>query len=657
LSSVNTFETIASRNSSRYVNAAFEQGIVHPVGMCLQDAGWRFGPWLRDGRFTYQPTEYVTWRDYFEKVATRSTQQECRLSQEDIQVSLAWGAQVLQKIARQVRSAENRIVMAEKMAALAGVYRDASWPQRDLDEAWRVLLLAQHHDCWIVPYNGRAGSTWADKVAAWTTRTRQTSEQIIQQSMAALNPTPETNGPTYLRVFNTLGSSRHDLASFSLPDGLRGTAVELLDDQGREVASQISSQTDSGPEKILFLANVPPLGFETYRVEKRVPSSIKGASISTGPDGCCKIESDLYSIVLDPAKGGTIRSLVAKKLGHRELVDRLADRRFGEIRGWFYAENKFKSNAENPATITPLESGPLRVRLKISGRIGSNPVTQILTVVQGQRRIDFSLQIDWQENPRIGADFEQVSGYRAEHDQKAFYDDRFKLLALFPLKLAPQRVFKDAPFDVTESRLTNTFFNCWSGIKNNVMLNWVDAEDTSKHCGVALLTDHTTSYAHGADFPLGLVLQYAGVGLWGRNYDVNGPTEVNYALVPHAGNWEQSGLEEECAKWKEPIMTAGFQTSQTPTKPKRSLLTMDSPGWEIPTLMMDRGSIMVRLFNTSTDAVRRQISYDGHAAKIELVQLDGKVLKELARHETRQGRTTVDFALPGFGIATLKISP
>ena len=46
--------------------------------------------------------------------------------------------------------------------------------------------------------------------------------------------------------------------------------------------------------------------------------------------------------------------------------------------------------------------------------------------------------------------------------------------ALFPLALRGQKVFKDAPFDVTESRLTNTFFEAWSEIKNNVMLHWVD---------------------------------------------------------------------------------------------------------------------------------------------------------------------------------------
>src|SRR6185503_10354966 len=40
------WETIASNNSYEYVQQAFGAGIRHPVGMCLQDAGWLYGPWL-----------------------------------------------------------------------------------------------------------------------------------------------------------------------------------------------------------------------------------------------------------------------------------------------------------------------------------------------------------------------------------------------------------------------------------------------------------------------------------------------------------------------------------------------------------------------------------------------------------------------------------
>ena len=38
-------------------------------------------------------------------------------------------------------------------------------------------------------------------------------------------------------------------------------------------------------------------------------------------------------------------------------------------------------------------------------------------------------------------------------------------------------------------------------------------EASGEH-GLALLTDHTSSYVHGTDHPPGLVLEDSGIGLW-----------------------------------------------------------------------------------------------------------------------------------------------
>ena len=80
--------------------------------------------------------------------------------------------------------------------------------------------------------------------------------------------------------------------------------------------------------------------------------------------------------------------------------------------------------------------------------------------------------------------------------------------------------------------MENTFFNRWDSIKHNIILNWVDVASKDNSCGLSLFTDHTTSYAHGKDFPLALNVQYAGKGLWGRDYIIDRPTEISYALIP-----------------------------------------------------------------------------------------------------------------------------
>lgn len=647
-----TWQTIAFDNSPAYIEAALEAGIKDPIGMCLQDAGWRLGPWLRDGQHAYQPTEYTTWRNYFENVASQRPGQDWRVSQEDIHVSLVWGAQVLQRIAQQVRAAENRIVIAEKMATLAGVVAKSDWPKEQLEEAWRTLLLSQHHDCWIVPYNGRPQNTWADKVARWTAATGEAANQIIEHSKRAMGLHGDGQNALAVRVFNTVAAERSEVVTVSLPTGWSNSEARVLRLDGAEVPTQAGSE----PQTLLFRASAPSLGFNTYRIEQgHGVRPVKGAIVREA-NGRVRAETDCYRMELDPAKGGTIRSLLAKRLNNRELVASDSERGFNELRGYFFDQERFFSTADKPAKVEVIESGPLRVQLQITGELATNPVTEWITLVEGEPRIDFRVKIDWRGNPRIGADFGQSSRFRNQEARRAFYDGRFKLLALFPLNLKTQQVFKDAPFDVTASRLANTFFNSWSEIKNDVLLHWVDVYDPGDGVGLALLADHTTSYAHGPDFPLGLTLQYAGVGLWGRDYTVKGPTEVNYSLLPHAGNYEQAGLWRATDAWSEPLQTSVSDASLKEQPTSFSLLSLERPGWEVPTMRNQAGSVLVRLFNASSDGSPTKAHYDGAASKVELVQLSGEVVREIPIRKEGEG-VTFELVLRKFGIGTLRITP
>jgi alpha-mannosidase len=225
------------------------------------------------------------------------------------------------------------------------------------------------------------------------------------------------------------------------------------------------------------------------------------------------------------------------------------------------------------------------------------------------------------------------------------------------LNLRQQKIFKDAPFDVTESRLTNTFFETWSGIKNNVLLHWVDAFDGDAGVGVALLTDHTTSYAHGTNHPLGLTLQYSGVGLWGRDYRIEGPTTVNYALLPHAGDWQTAGLWTASSAWNEPLVARLNPGGTEADANDNSLLTVTNARWEIPATRMSDGKTQVRLFNPSDDGRVKTVFFGAQASRVELVQLNGRVVKELPVRKGSQGRSVFELALPPMGIGTLRITP
>ena len=642
------WQTIAFGKSPVYFKACFAQGIEHPVGMCLQDAGWRGGPWIgpaQSGRPV--PPRSVTWRDYIRRVTPARSDDDWHFTQEDVKPGLMWGAQVLQRIAQQGRAAEHRLLVAEKLAAMARVEAGLPSDTAALDEAWRNVLLTQHHDCWIVPYNGRAGNTWADQVRRWSGVANANSDLAARRSLDALLGGGPGGGHRFVRLFNPTAAAVDAVVPVTmttLPTQPRTVSIEA---DGRRRATQVVASATPGPATLLVRAAVPPLGSAT--VELRDDAELAEPGVTTSViEGAVVIESDRYRVEFDPARGGTIRSLRAKALGGREFVDPAHERRFNEIRGHFYDQGGFQSSADGPAEVRVVEAGPLRATAEVAGKIAGHPFVQRVSVAQGSPVIDCSARIDWRGHPGIG-ESREADGYY--NRRRAAYDDRFKLVAHFPTPLDRPQVVKNAPFDVCASGLGDTFYNSWEGIKHNVILDWVDVGDRAGEHGLALFSDHTTSYTHGRDFPLGLTLQYAGKGLWGRDYRVDGPTEVRYALMPHAGRWDAAGVSAASASWQEPTLAA---PSGADDRPGRSLVAPHDPGWEVPALFEKDGTLQIRLFNAAGAAGPGAVDLGFEAGTIQLVELDGRVVQELKPEPAGPGRWTVRLSIPRLGFRTLR---
>jgi hypothetical protein len=490
--------------------------------MCFQDAGWDGGPWHSE----YEPTLYTTWTNYFEMIKGKVGREDWHFTQEDIKPGLVWGAQVVQEIARQVRVSENLLVTAEKMAAMDYLFNGKSWPVEDFAEAWRTLMLAQHHDCWIVPYNGRPGNTWADKVVRWTDATNQIASEKI------LNLFDRTDKLEYIRVYNTLGLARKEEVVLILPEHLRDRQVKVVDAKGNL--------------KLLFEASVPGMGYATYRLklsDKELPSE-KEINFSLKK---LTIETDYYSVIIDPAHGGTITSLIDKKNRNRQLVQN--GKYLNDLRGFFYREGRFHQGSE--------------------------------------------------------------------------------------------------------SRLGNTLYSSWDSIKHNVILNWVDITGHERDYGVALFSDHTTSYLQSDSLPLGLTVQYSGKALWGRDYRIHGSTEMRYALLPHYGDWENGEVEKASSQWNEP-MVAQFTTRSTEI-PEMSLLETVGDNLGITSMIVEDGNLLVRIYNTSSRKISREVVWNCSVDKIEQVDLKGDPIRELSPVNKSDGRFLTTISIPQFGFATLRL--
>ena len=643
-----TWQTTAWGNSESYLKACRNAGIEHPVGMCFQDAGWKNGPWLGSGKNIKHNSIYVTWKDYFENISIGKTNDDWHFSQEDVRVNLMWGSQVMQKIAQEVRVSENMIIMAEKMSAMAHLDNNYNCNQADFDEAWRTLMLAQHHDSWIVPYNGlNKRGTWADQITRWTDQTNSIAKHAMVTSMQSFDKKKASDTSMsqqgYVRVYNTLGTKRTEKVNVLLPNEYIDSDIEVYDQKKKAIGCFVEKEGNN--VRLLFEAEIPPFGYSTYLVQKKKSGKedVSGGNKVNERDGV--VENEQYKIVFDLSKGGIIKSLIAKKEGNKEFAEKTKGQySLGELRGYFYEEGKFRSSTESPARMSIIKNNPFETSVKIEGEIASHPFAQIITLTKGQKGIDFDLTINWKQNVGIG----EYKEKRWRDNRRAYCDDRYKLSVLFPVDLRSPRVYKNAPFDVCESQLDDTFFGTWDRIKHNIILNWVDLAEEKGDYALALLSDHTTSYSHGKDYPLGLTAQYSGGGLWGPDYKITRPLHIKYALVPHRGKWDKAGISTVSESWNQPLFCSYYPSVELVNK---SFVDLQDTGYQVSALKVVENGILLRLFNAEGDGKARKVTFTMPISGIEEIDLNG-VCIDRKNIKSRGKATDMTLSMPRFGIKT-----
>ncbi|MDW5265398.1 MULTISPECIES: glycoside hydrolase family 38 C-terminal domain-containing protein [Acidobacteriaceae] len=677
---VNTWETEAEDASPSYLIKCVDHGIPQPVGMCFQDLGWAARP-----RIAGPHVRYVTWQEYLFDIA-RVPAKDWHFTMEDIRTTLPWGEKTLQKVAQQSRSAETRLLTAEKIAAMACVQCGAEWPANSLNSAWEQVMWSQFHDSWITATTKSGRQAWAFQVAAQTLEAQNTAEDILQQSASTLSQGQDDVprhpiGTQRLRVFNTLGHDREDLVECTIAFDRHTEDLRVLDEHGAELPIQWSAirryhpgesgppspepaQGPASPEintgRLLFKARVPAVGFNSYQV---VPLPARSAGIAhsvvkalMNEDGTILLENEFYSIRLDPKRGGAITSLLEKE-GSRELCPDSGEFLFNEYRGYFIAQKRWRSSTETPATVEILESGPIRAVVCVNGEVGGCPSRTLITLVTGEHRIDFDATFHFAQETWIGDPWDIQPKDRMTEQHRSSNDGRWKLQALFPTSFAQTTLDKNGAFDVCRSRNANTYFQRWDEIKHNIIVNWVDVLNESKDAGLALFSEHTTAYTHGPDHPLSIVLGWGWEGgFWWGKCPLLGEQRAQYSLIPHRENWQQAKLWQEQSKLEEPLLPALIDGRSLVGPARHSLLSVSDEGVQLSSMMHVDNALEVRLFNAKTIESHCTITCSFKPTRAQLVELNGKVNSELTLHTKSSGDTSVNLVMQPFGIRTLRFS-
>ncbi|MDO5447435.1 MAG: glycoside hydrolase family 38 C-terminal domain-containing protein [Prevotellaceae bacterium] len=613
------WQTMGWGNTRLYWDACDKAGIKQPISMTFQDAGWTKGPWIGYGQQQHG-TQYTLWSDYCEKYAPTAEKPDYRMSQEDVCPGLMWGSQVMQQLALNVRRAENYLVNAEKCMVIENLMSPGKNVQlingettTQMNEAWRTLLLSEHHDCWIVPYNRlNIHGTWADNVALWTKASIDIARNEVEKAL------PESNGNGYgWLFFNTLPYARKQIVE----DGNKTFAVEV---------------PAFGYAKIADADIVEATATKDILIKKHE----------------CKIENGMYRMVLDLKKGGVVQSLVVKD-GKTEYVDDKSDYSFGELRGYFKKNNAFCSSTEKPATATVIKDNSLVKSVSVKGEIAGVPFTKVITMTEGDPKIKVELTIDWDSNTQIG-DFTFANpkrGRREKGPQRVnYYDTRYMLNVFFPTTVGESKIVKDAPFDVCESKLEDTYYNRWDSIKHNVVLNWIDQQGESGN-SLAVFSDRTTSYSFGKDYPMALTVQYSGPGLWGRNYVIKEPNKMVYHIMPHKGNWEDAHLQMHDDMLNTPETATQTKVDRTES---HSFLSLDGTGYTLSAFINDGDAMTLRIFNSEGDAQAKTIKIPANVKSMERVDLQGNVLEAIPI-TTLGEYATAEVSMPRFAVTTYRM--
>jgi alpha-mannosidase len=576
-------------------------GIKAPVGMCLQDLGWSSKPLVQN-----IDVEYVTWREYFDRFGSKAAG-EVVFSQEDVLVALPWGNRILQEMLRNIRRVENRILQVEKLQAIAIAQNrrpEECYPL--LEEAWKKLMQAQHHDGYICATCGEGTRMWAFQSNALASECDalldEASELIMESIDGGQSLEVAQEQEQWLRVYNTVGNIRTSEAEITLGFDHGVHEVEVYDERNNRIPSQITpirfyEDGMIGAATLRFYASVHGIGYSTYRVvPASEPSATERIAVKTAQN-TIEVSNDYLHVIFDLTKGGEIIRLFDKET-NRDYAKGVSG--FGSLRGYSVSEGHFIDNTASIVECNIKSNGPLSAELCFHGHFSGIEFQNMVTFRLHDRRIDFETTIDFKKDTEIGYPYEPELEERYHGRKRSSCREDYKIGVRFPLGDCPVKVMKSAPFDLYESRLTDTRYDSWNTIKHNIINGYADIYQESSDTGLAIFCDHVNGYSLADNlFSLTLGFGYHSNFWWGYQ-PLRGKCKIKYSVLPHASNLEEASVPFEDSILREPLLV-----ERLPGKPDHSCFTAfscDNKSVETVTIFQKNGISQVRLFHNSLES-------------------------------------------------------
>ena len=454
------------------------------------------------------------------------------------------------------RVASSQALTAEALS-VAAIFSGLKWTpehQRRLDDAWKNLLIGEHHDALICAiYNeGRD----------FTVPSMRLSADLSREMAGYLATHISVRGRAVL-AFNPTAPPRTEAILIPDAPGIAG----VLDPAGKPLPCQ---RDGAG---LWFLAgDVPALGYKALRL---VPGDTAPASPPPPGHG---LTTDRYAVEFG-AKGG-LAQLKDLRSG-RSLIG--AGGVTGVLRGLV---GRDQVQSEGSVAIT--QNGPCVWQAKESGMVGPIAYATTYTFSAGNPRVDLHIRLQIPKGTRIACRDDQGTP-ESRRGGGAFFDNGAKLRYSLDTGLGDAaRVVRHQPLIVSEMPASagTVDANLWASLERD------DA-------GLAIANRGSMGLRRvgGSLEPL---LAYSGEYVWGDNF-LEGTYDYDLSLIPYGGTRDRAAAHRAAIEFDRPMYVLAFDGSGGRLPTTRKIVDLGASPDSVTALALfpQDGHVFVRLCNMS----------------------------------------------------------
>ena len=479
------------------------------------------------------------------------------------------------------RNNEIKAVFAEESAVFAAWLGARAYPKKTFAKAWRDFIRHEFHDDLTGTSVLRAyRETFHDDIIV-----NNTLDGEIAFSLASLarNADTEKGEGRKLVVFNPAAYARRSVAEVTLPAGEAPASFAVFAPDGSEVPSQIVGRSDQ-EIRLLFLADVPSLGYAVYRV---LPAEKPGRNTRLSVSES-RLENERLTVSVN--EEGDISSLYDKENGVELLREPIRfEILWNSFRGYGAWEIGYDDLTAEPREILTgpcrteiTEDGPCRVSLRIERTLGVSRFAETLSLETESGLLKVSCNVNWHE-------------YRS------------LLKVAFPLELEGETVRYDAGLgNVERGDRTPRKFEVPVG-------KWANFHDPAKDYSVTVLND----CKHGMDkagnvLRLTLIHTPANMFRTDTRQDLQdfGENVFSFALSGSRGDFREAGAERLGALFHAPLAVCETASHRGILPPVYSFFSADREGVALRAVKMaeDSEEIVVRINESAGEETRASFS-------------------------------------------------